>query len=55
MKATKSTMVEALRALKETKYSKTQGEKSGSREEWEKHHKQCIYKITEMILAGRYQ
>jgi len=54
MKATKPTMIEALRALNETKYPKTQGEKTGSREDWEKHHKQCIYKIAEMILEGRW-
>jgi len=55
MRATKVTMIEALRSLKETKYPKMQGEKSGSREEWEKHHRECVTKIAEMILEGRYQ
>lgn len=54
-RASKRTMIKALKAMKQAEYPKRQGESSDSRKVWELHHQECIHKISEMILEGRYQ
>ena len=49
-KANKKTTLMALDAMRKTSFPKERGMSKNNQESWYEHHKQCMSKLTELLL-----